>query len=237
MRRFYTKDISGPFARIEGEEARHIYKVLRLQPGQEVILCDGSGTEYLCRLTAAGPVCEFDVLSAKVSAAEPKAQITLFQALPKADKLEHILQKCTELGVSGFVPFSSEYAVMRADDKKLPRWERILLEASKQSGRACLPRLSAIQTFAETLPQFARQDAVLFFNERETARPLSPALLQGAKNVGIVVGPEGGFSPAEADAMMAAGAHSVTLGPRILRTETAGPVAAALTLYLLGEMQ
>lgn len=233
MRRFYADALQGDMAFITGEDAQHISRVLRLLPGQQVLLMDGSGMEFHCELTSVGLNCEAKVLSATVSKAEPATFVTLYQAMPKGDKWEFILQKGTELGVSAFVPFVSAFTVAKPDAAKLPRWQKIAREACKQAGRARFPIIKQPLFFQDMLAELGKHSAALFFNERENAFPLRNAAL--AQDIALVVGSEGGFSPEE-EARLRNAAQSVTLGERILRVETAAPVAAALTLHLRGEL-
>ena len=179
--------------------------------------------------------------SVQPAAGEPSVRLTLVQALPKGDKMEQIVQKGTETGVSLFVPVRSERVVVEYTGQKaesrLDRWQRIAHEAAKQARRGRRPRIAAIASLAEAVRTRAREESTLVLWEgaslpiKEVLREIARA--GGERAVTLVVGPEGGFSEAEARAMEAAGGRLVSLGPRILRTETAGPVAAALALYEL----
>jgi 16S rRNA (uracil1498-N3)-methyltransferase len=228
---------------ISGETGRHIAAVLRLKAGESILLADGKGQEAVAVITAL----EKDGVHVGITAHSchaPEAKsvrITIYQGLPKGDKLDLILQKCTELGVDRIVPFGAERSVVRlADerrDKRVQRWEKIVLEAARQSGRSRIPTIG----FAEDL-QAALQgdgsDLGLLLWEDEQERGLRQVLAQNgqAASVAVIIGPEGGLTRAEVAAAAAAGFLPVTLGRRILRTETAGPAVLAILQYVLGDM-
>ncbi len=216
---------------IEGEDCRHIALSLRMAVGDTVTLCDGQGTECACRLTAIAPTrVEAAVLSRRTGEGELPVTVHLYQGNPKGDKLEWIVQKAVELGVSAVTPFESSRCVARikADrvEKQTARLARIAAEAAGQCGRAALPAVGAPLSFAAALAEArAQSELILFCYENEQQKSLATVLAEaragGVARISLFVGSEGGFSPEEAAAATAAGAVSVSLGRRILRCETA----------------
>ena len=238
MPRFFVtfNQINGDTVTILGEDAHHLSRALRAAVGDPLTVCDMSRTEYSCVLTEFLPD---RVLARIVSSApaktEPPVEVTLYQALPKGDKLDTVIQKAVECGVSRIVPFESERCVVRMkkenEEKKTERRQRIATEAAKQCGRGILPEVAPTVSFAEMLESAAKADAVLFCFEGDGTCPIgalltSLSLPKGAK-IAIVIGSEGGFSQSEASAAAARGFHMTGLGPRILRTETAPLFALA----------
>lgn len=238
MHRFFTTDIAGNAAAITGDDVRHIGRVLRLHAGDALRLCDGCGTEYDARIEQITEQAVRCQLGAPMpSESEPPCRITLFQCLPKTGKMETILQKCTELGANAFVPVLSARCValpVRDVSNKLTRWQRVALEAAKQSRRGVIPTVERILPIDQIDP--GAFDLFLFANEEERAQSAKRVLraLKGMpRTAAILIGPEGGFSAEEADALVRRGATSVTLGKRILRTETAGMALMAQLVYEL----
>nr|WP_295946056.1 16S rRNA (uracil(1498)-N(3))-methyltransferase [uncultured Agathobaculum sp.] len=225
---------------LRGENAHHAGRVLRLRPGEAVTLCDGKGTDYDCTVeTLEKDAVTCRVLGSHPADTEPKQQLTLFMALPKGDKMEFIVQKAVELGVSEIVPYLSKNCVSRPDktDKKVERWRKIAVEAAKQCGRGVLPAVHAVVPAAEAVRLAAQAETALFLYENEKQTGLRDALAGGVgKTVSLMVGPEGGFAPEEAAAAKEAGLVSVSLGTRILRCETAPVAALAAVLYAGGNM-
>jgi 16S rRNA (uracil1498-N3)-methyltransferase len=225
------------------EPEHQLRRVLRLQPGQQVIVLDNRGSEYEVGLDAdAGGVLGGQVLSSRPAAGEPQTRLTLYLCLSQREKFEWMLQKCTEVGAAGFVPVISSRSLVqdaRGVEKKLPRWKKIIQEAAEQSGRGCIPELAAVQSFARALQASGGSDLALIPWEGETAHSLTSALEGLGRNgqrIAALIGPEGGFSEEEVSAAQVAGFRPVTLGRRILRMETAAVVTAALVLHDLGEM-
>ena len=221
---------------LTGENAAHA-KVLRLHAGDEVTVCDGEGTDYSCVIEAAeadGLRCRIEKREA--SAAEPCLRIALFQGMPKAEKLEWIIQKNTELGVDRVIPVETRRSVVHLEEKKRKgkeeRWRKIAAAAAKQSGRGILPRVES-PVELETL-DFSDFDLVLLAYEGEHIRTLKQALTPApGSRIALLIGPEGGFEPREVQHLEEKGALPVTLGPRILRTETAGMAMLAQLLFAL----
>ena len=221
---------------LRGDDAHHISYSLRMAVGDEITVCDGEGTEYLCSLSAFnGDTVTASILSRRVGKTESPVHIRLYMAYPKGDKLETVVQKAVELGASHILPFESERCVKRPHaekaEKQTARLARIATEAAKQCGRSRLPSVSTPISFSDVL----RDDAELriFCYEGEGAKSLR-ALLEGMvmpKTVSVVIGSEGGFSPAEAAAAKEAGFLLANLGPRILRCETAPEFALTALCY------
>lgn len=244
MRRFFVEPalLAQRTGLLSGDLYRHL-TVLRLKPGDTIRLADGQGNEAFARITALdkeGARIDIDPPEPATGNGEP-VSITLFQGLPKGDKLDLILQKCTELGVARIVPFVAERSVARLSDdkldKKVQRWERIVREASRQSGRRSIPAIGCAMDLASALTGEASALKLLLW-EGENEHGLRRRLEQSGEpdSVAIIIGPEGGLTAGEAAAATAAGFQAVTLGNRILRTETAGPAVVAIVQYALGDM-
>lgn len=239
MSRFFTEQIIGDTAVITGEDVRHLSRVLRLRAGDAVEICDGRGTDYT------GTICSIDerevrctLTDAHPALTEPQCRITLFQALPKTGKLELIVQKCVELGVDTVAPVVSARCVAvptRDFEPKRVRCQRVAEEAAKQSRRGIIPRVLPVQQLERV--ELSGFDAVLVAYEQEHARSLKAALsaypVGALRRAAILIGPEGGLERAEVEALVSAGAQTVSLGTRILRTETAGMAMLAQMLYAL----
>ena len=249
MHRFYVETpVAGVGTQVvlSAEESVHAARVLRLRPGEEVRLLDGENL-WEAVLESVDPKETTAKVTALCPSPEAPAQAVLFQGLPKADKLELIAQKGTELGMWELWPVEMERSVAKADkadkaDKKRERLSRIALEAAKQSGRAHVPEVASTISFAKALDKLSDFDLVLVAWEEEHSLPMSQAVAKhtaehGApKRVMIVIGPEGGISQREWEQLREHGAVSVTLGRRILRTETAGLCALSVLWTALGEM-
>lgn len=233
MPRFFVSQdqISDASITILGEDARHIGRSLRMAIGDSLVICDMKGNEYDCRVAAfdGDRAVTAQIIEKKHSENEPPCYIRLFQALPKGDKLDTVIQKAVECGVSEIIPFESERCVvkMRADgeERKNERRARIAAEAAKQCGRSVLPSVQRTVGYAEMLRMACESELCLFCYEGEGTRPLGK-ILQGFSahlptSISIVIGSEGGFSIAEAEAAKCAGVQMTGLGKRILRTETA----------------
>lgn len=227
--------------RLGGGQAHQITDVLHLKPGEIIAALDGRGNEYRVELTrVAHHEVEGRVLDAVNSSSEPRTHLVLYQSLLKADKFEWVLQKGTEIGVAEFRPISTSRAIAASvSSGKLERWQRIIAEAAEQSGRCKIPPLHPLQTYEAALEQaqaLGGLGVIPWEQEGDVSlRRLISAYDRGGP-ISVFVGPEGGFAAAEIDAATAHGIHSVTLGPRILRAETAGLVAASLILYERGDM-
>ena len=243
MPRFFIADnpAAGSEYRIYNEDARHISRSLRMRAGEELVLCTHSGVDCLCEIAGIHEnEVHLRVLKCKPNESETRAPVSVYQCLPKSDKLELIIQKSTELGAVRVVPVESCRCISKPDkwEKKLVRLEKIALEAAKQSGRGRVPEVLSPMKLEAALRQAAAQGEVIFFYEA-AGEPLKQILMRIPPDapIAVFVGPEGGFSPEEAGLAAALGAGIATLGRRILRTETAAPAALAMILYERGEMQ
>lgn len=230
MPRFFvdTGAIADGEVRIEGGDAYHIARALRMAVGDTVEVCDGEGVEYSCRLCRIrDEECVCEVLSSRISEREMPIEVTLYMAMPKGDKLETVVQKAVELGASHIVAYESERCIKRPAPEKaaklVERLSRIAREAAKQCGRARLPEVRGIIGFSDMLSELSGFELSLFCYEGEGTLPLRSVLESRARaaSVSAIVGSEGGFSEREAEAICKAGAVAVGLGPRILRCETA----------------
>ena len=242
MANFYieSNQINGNNALITGEEAQHISRVLRMKKGDHVILCDGEGIFYeavLSDFTEKSVTAE--ILSSRRAETEPNVAVTIFQGVPKNPKLETIIQKLTEIGAAELVPVDTSRAVAKLDkEAKVQRLRKIAREAAKQSKRGIVPEVSEAVSFEEAVKRAATSDLAIIAYEEETELSLKDALKgKTPKSVAVMIGPEGGFEKEEVEKAKKAGLISVSLGKRILRTETAPLVICAAVLYELGEMQ
>lgn len=242
MPRFFTGDVNEQSAVITGEDARHIALSLRMQPGERATVCDAHGNDYQCEIMNVTPEqVMLRVREVVPSAGEPRVRVTLYQAMPKADKLELIVQKAVELGAAKIVPVLTERCVSRPDEKsmrkKCERYSRIALEAAKQCGRGRVPEVGGLIGFDEALCRMKQtaQLGIFFYENANTY--LSGVLADGVPDeVAILIGSEGGFTPDEAARARAAGLLELSLGSRILRCETAPLAALTAILYATGEM-
>jgi len=223
---------------LEGEDAKHIKTVLRSKVGETITICDGNGMDYHCKImNLEDKSVEVEILEKFLCEAEPTVKITLFQGLPKADKMELIIQKCVELGVDRIVAVSTERSIVKLDKKegkKIERWQKIAEAAAKQSGRGKIPEIGGVLTFSQAVAEAKALDGAFIPYEKETEHGLRQFVSKfSGKSIGIFIGPEGGFGTDEIEKAMGAGILPATLGKRILRTETAGMVTVALLLYEL----
>jgi len=244
MRRFFVDKgaINDSTATISGEAFRHMTRVLRLKAGTKILLADGEGHEYSGLIKLIEPDRLFvDILEVKQSPDMAGPRITLCQGVPKGDKMELILQKCTELGVAKFIPFLSERTVVRLSSDQQPqrlvRWQRVIKEAARQSEQVHIPTISAILNFAEAVAD-VKEEAKFLFWEGEVACRLKDALatMDRPADIAVMVGPEGGFTSEEVLLAKSHGFIPVSLGKRILRTETAGIAIAAILQFYWGEL-
>ena len=240
MARFFVEpaELAGEYITLEGENAQHA-KVLRLKEGEQVLVCDGQGGECLCSVEQANPV-TLRVLERRKASSEAAVQVSVYMAFPKADKLEHVIQKATELGAYEIVAFPSGRCISRPDDKslkkKLERWQKIAASAAEQSGRGRIPAVVVLPSFAAALDRASKADKALMFYENEHATTLRMALEAGQwKTVSLLTGPEGGLEEKEVEQARAAGLQVCTLGSRILRCETAPLCALSAVMYAAGE--
>ena len=248
MPRFFVQkeQVANGSVTIMGDDAHHISRALRMAAGEQITVCDMQSNEYLCELTEFLPDRVIaTVLDVSRSHTEPPYFAHVYQALPKGDKLDSIIQKSVECGASAITTFSSERCVVKVKDgseeKKLDRRRRIAIEAAKQSGRGILPAVNATLSFSEAIREAAKADIPLFCYEGENERSLAQILRQKKKElhmdnlpiVSVMVGSEGGFSQKEANEAQKAGLIPVGLGKRILRTETAASFVLSCLVYEL----
>ena len=239
MTRFFVtpEEMTGDTVTLTGENASHA-KVLRLKAGEQVLVCDGEGAECLCAVVDSD--WNLEVLERRASDTEPAVKVSIYMAFPKADKLEHVIQKATELGAYEIVAFPSARCVSKPDEKslkkKLERWQKIAASAAEQSGRGRIPEVVVLGSFAEALNRGVQTDLPMLFYENERATTLHMALNAGAyKSAALLTGPEGGLEEKEVQKAMDAGWKVCTLGKRILRCETAPLCALSAVMYDAGE--
>ena len=236
--RFFGEN-AGDTALITGTDAVHISRVLRMKAGDLALVCDGKGSDCLCRIVSAGEnAVELEVLDRRPSEGEPTVAVRLFQCMPKSDKMDFIVQKAVELGASEVIPVISKRCVSRPDAKtaakKRERWQRIAEEAAKQCGRGRIPTVGEMLTFGEAVKAHTRGVGILFYEcggER-----LNALVDPDTRSVDVYIGSEGGFEAAEAELAANAGIRPATLGTRILRCETAPVAALAVLMNLTNNM-
>jgi len=221
---------------LEGSDAHKIVSVLRKRDGDEIEIVDSAAQRFIATIAIDGRSVAATLRGRTAASAASALQITVAQGVPKGQKMDFVVEKLTELGVHEIVPLQSERTVVTdVSPNKLERWRRLAKTAAQQCGRNEIPVVGEPQTFSELCSRFDGYDLVLFpweLSRRAALRERLPELVHGAQRVLVVIGPEGGFSHAEADAAQSAGAQLVSLGSRILRTETAALVVLALINYL-----
>ena len=242
MARFFVEpeQLKANFLVLTGENAAHA-KVLRLKNGEKVLVCDGEGNECTCTVSdvSAGQI-SLVVDSRQEAASEANVRVSVYMAFPKADKLEHVIQKATELGAYEIVAFPSARCISKPDEKslqkKLDRWQKIAASAAEQSGRGRIPKVLTVSSYQQALQRAAQADRAILFYENEQATTLRMALeKQSYRTVSLLTGPEGGLEPKEVEMAKEAGLDICTLGSRILRCETAPLCALSAVMYDSGE--
>lgn len=242
MRRFFLNGIISETMELTGTDAHHIARVLRMAVGDNVIIADENERTAKAEITAiTDEIVTLSLIEYLEDDSEPTVKVRLAQCLPKSDKMEFIIQKAVELGAVSIQPVNSENCVVKytADKqaKRVERWQKIAHEAAKQCKRAAVPTVEPIITLKELLSCVDDDETVLFCYEAEDGRTLRQALnTHQAEKYTVLIGPEGGFSPEEARLCQEMGAHPVSLGSRILRTETASLAALTMVLYAHGEL-
>ncbi len=236
--------IVGNTATLTDEKAQHITKSLRMSAGEGVVLCDGEGTDHVCVIESVGKEVILSLEESHPSVGEPPYRAVIYQGLSKGDRFDTVVQKSVECGAYAVVPVQTERATVRLNredcDKKNIRWQRIAESAAEQCGRGIVPQMRPLASFAEAVEAAKSADLALFCYENEEGVTLKERLekfsssLEGGKTpeIAVLIGPEGGFSDREAELARAVVAesenfHSVSFGPRILRTESGGPFALA----------
>ena len=246
MQHFFVdaSQVSEETIRIEGTDVNHMKNVLRMRIGEKVTVSDGQGKEYLCQVRDfEEEQVQLKIVEMKVSDAELPSKIYLFQGLPKQEKMELIVQKCVELGIYAVVPVSMKRCVVKLDAKKgakkVERWNTIAASAAKQSGRGIVPEVTSVKTYKEALEMAKDLDVVLVPYECAEGIDHTKKLIQSIKpgqSVGIFIGPEGGFDPDEIALACEMGGQVITLGKRILRTETAGLALLSVLMFQLEQV-
>lgn len=241
MYRFFVKpeQIGGEQIQIVGADVNHIKNVLRMKPGEKVRVSDGQKMDYFCEVESLqDEQVIVHILTASEGDTELPAEIVLYQGLPKGDKLEWIIQKAVELGVSQIVPVAMKYSVVKIEPKKEEakrrRWNMISESAAKQSKRLIVPEVGRVLSYKKCIQEMAALDMVLVpYESAEGMESLRHAVsvIKPGMRIGIVIGPEGGFAEEEIEEAKAAGAVIVSLGKRILRTETAGLAMLSILMY------
>lgn len=239
MRKLFVEKVLSDRLVLDGTQSAHLAGSLRMRAGDMVTVCDGSGTDYGCRIVSVSPAVELEVCYRQASGSEPPVKLFIYQAVPKGDKLATVVRMCTELGASGFVPVLSARCVSRPDAKsaakKAERLQKVALEAAQQSGRGIVPQVEPFTPF-ETAVRACTADKKIIFYEGGGAG--LGALLGGRlESCAVLIGPEGGFAPEEVALAESCGFLRATLGPRILRTETAPVCAASVVMHLTGGME
>ena len=235
----YTPEV-GSEAVIVGADARHIGGALRMTPGESLTLCDGRGTDYACTVTEVEKErVTLSVDAATPSSSEPSLAVTLYMGLPKGDKMELIIQKAVELGVTAIVPVAMSRCIVKLDGKdaakKQARWQKIAAEAAGQSGRGIIPAVETPILWKTALSRFETERTLLCYEGG--GAPIGQLVTPADTAVSLVVGPEGGFDTAEVEAVLGVGGNIATLGPRILRCETAPLAAIAVLMEKSGNME
>ena len=242
MARFFVEpeQMQDSFIVLTGEYAAHA-KVLRIKNGEEVHVCDGQGNECLCTVSDVSPSQISLVVNARnISSTEAAVKASVYMAFPKSDKLEHVIQKATELGVYEIVAFPSARCVSKPDEKslkkKVERWQKIAASAAEQSGRGRIPEVIILGSYQEALKRAALADIAILFYENERATTLRMALEEKPfQTISLLTGPEGGLEMNEVEKAKEAGLQICTLGSRILRCETAPLCALSAVMYASGE--
>lgn len=235
MQKLFVDEINGEKIFLDGESARHISKSLRMRVGDMLTVTDGKGVDYGCRISAIDrDSVELNICYEKPNTSEPSCRVTIYQGIPKGSKFEDIVQKCVELGVCEIVPTLTKRCVSRPDeksaDKKIQRYQKIALEASQQSGRGIVPKISQVKTIEQAVKSDDSELKIVFYEGG--GKSLSDIIIPDVKSVSVYIGPEGGFEHSEVELIESVGGVRATLGKRILRTQTA-PVAALTGIMLL----
>lgn len=246
MHRFFVpkEQITVPLVTITGSDVNHIARVLRLKPGEEIVVSDGIGGECLAEITYIDPKkVEALIKESFISHNEPPMDVYLLQGLPKGEKMEFIIQKCTEIGIRKIIPVNMERTIVRLAgdkaEKRRERWRRIAEEAAKQCQRSKVPEIASICSLSEAIKQLPEGTTLIMPWEEERNMGMKTFLrnrLGFSGSLALIIGPEGGITKEEAMISEEYDVQKVSLGPRILRTETAGLVALSIVLYELGDL-
>lgn len=225
---------------LDGEDGRHIERSLRMSLGEEIAVCDSLENEHYCKIiNIQNGVVTAEILYSQPCKNEPSVKVTLYQALTKGDKMDMIIQKAVELGVTGIVPVLTKRCVSRPDEKSLAkkclRWQKIAQQAAMQSHRGIIPVVEKPVDFKKAIEKSRENQKNILFYEKGGEK-LSDCGLKNVKNLGVFIGSEGGFDPEEVSDFLEYGGNTATLGKRILRAETAPLAALAVIMYETGNM-
>ncbi len=237
MSRFFSDIIEDDIITLSEEDSKHLAKVLRVRMGEEIEVCDGKGMEYLAEVSEISPKCvKARIIKKEVSSQEPKVKVTVFQGLPKGSKMELIIQKCVVIGVADIVPVATSRAVVKLDEEKaggkVDRWNKISLEAAKQSSRAVVPKIHTPVSFDDAIKKASEYDLKIIPYEKHDETGFKTFLSENTpETVAVFIGPEGGFEEAEIEKAISLGIKPVSLGKRILRTETAPLTVLSVLMY------
>ncbi len=243
MRKFFVEDstIKNNKVFISGEDVNHIKNVLRLKVGDNIIVSNGKCSEYEVQIKDISSIIEGQIIQKIENNSEPSVDITLFQGIPKGEKMELIIQKAVEVGVKKIIPVITERVIVKLDEKsaekKAERWQKISEQAAKQCGRNVIPEVSQPISYNQALKILESYDLALVLYEKEKDKTLKEILSELSnipQRIAVFIGPEGGFSDKEAE--LVSRFIIISLGPRILRTETAGLVAVSIILYQAGDL-
>lgn len=240
MPRFFTQTISAEGGIISGDDAKHISRVLRMKVGELLTACDTKGYDYDCLIESLSDrEVSLRVLEVRPSQSEPDVRVSLYQAMPKGDKLELIIQKAVELGVDSITPVMTRRCISKPDSKsmakKLERYNRIALEAAKQSGRGKVPQVCPMLDLPQALDEMAQTSCPILFYENATA-PAKQVIDGAGKEIAVLIGSEGGFDESEVELAIQKGCQVLSLGKRILRCETAPLAALSIIMFETGNM-
>ena len=239
MPRFFADCTHQDFVQLSPEDSKHIAKSLRMKTGDTLTVCDGNGTDLECEIAEISGECvSVRVLRRKASTGEADVDITIYQALPKSDKMDGIVQRAVELGAKKIVPVLTERCVSRPDAKackvKVARWNKIALESAMQCGRGIIPQVGEVTDFKRALQDISADRVIIFYEGGGV--PLREMDIKKGERIAVIVGPEGGFEISEVELAKQAGAVVGSLGPRILRTQTASLAATAAIMYITENM-
>lgn len=244
MPKFFSEKIFEDKIIIDSEDVAHIKRVLRLKEGDSITVCDGKGYDYDARISEiADREIQCEIIAKVPAGTEPPVKVVLFQGLPKASKMDYIIQKNTELGISEITPCAMSRCVVKLEDKKAEakkaeRWQKVANEAAKQCGRGIIPRINQPCNLNRAIEEMKKLDCAFALYECESDKSLRKILTENRNvgTLGFLIGPEGGFDPAEIEKLHEAGIPSVGLGKRILRTETAGEAVLSMVMYEIGDI-
>jgi len=228
-----SRELEKEVVTLSSEESHHLARVLRVQVGQEITLFDGRGNVADGTIGTVGKSAIEVAVTKRWTVPPPAVQIDLIQAVPKPDRWDQVMQKAVELGVSNIRPILTRHTEFRPNEKKMARWNKIVLNAAQQCEVRWLPRLHPLEKFEATVPSLETYDLVLVGSLYDGAKPFRDVPMAGKTKVALLIGPEGDFSKEEVNSAVAAGAIPISFGDRILRTETAAIFGLSVLAYEL----